>query len=138
MRQSLQYSNAREEFQAVWLPNISTSGLDRLIELLSARSPLLIAGMFTRAMPMGCLASHIAWHHPVTEHKHEDAGICWLSRVAKLNPATSRVILEWDHGGIHDFDLLDDLVSLCQSEREARLTKLCEQLTYDAPTACYA
>jgi len=27
----------------------------------------LIHGSFSRAMPIGCLATHIAWHHPATE-----------------------------------------------------------------------
>ena len=79
----------------MWLPNITDAGLDRLIELLEKGSPLLIHGCFT-AVPMGCLATHAAWHHPRTAHLTLDAGITWLHRVAGLNPATSHVIREWD------------------------------------------
>jgi hypothetical protein len=130
------YSNAREEFQAVWLPNITDSGLYRLIDLLNTRSPLLIHGAFTKALPMGCLASHVAWHHPRTEHKHEDAGICWLSRVAKLNPATSKVLLQWDREGLQDRQLVAELLELCRQERSDRLTQLCERLTFEEPSVC--
>src|SRR6516225_6626879 len=87
------------ELNAIWLPNITDEGLDRLIELLESDSPLLIHGSFTRAVPMGCLATHAAWHHPRTRHLTVEAGVTWLNRVAGLNPATSRVIREWDARG---------------------------------------
>jgi hypothetical protein len=137
MKFTASYSNAREEFQAAWLPNITDSGLDRLIDLLSSRSPLLIHGAFTKALPMGCLASQIAWHHPRTEHKHEDAGICWLARIAKLNPATSAVLLQWDHRGLQDRELVADLIALCRQEQADRLTKLCERLTFEERPVCH-
>ena len=54
------------ELRSAWLPHITEAGLDRLVDLLEKSSPLLIHGCFTRAMPMGCLATHIAWHHPRT------------------------------------------------------------------------
>ena len=73
------------EFRASWLPHVSDDGLNRLIELLDKASPMLIHGAFTRAVPQGCLATHIAWNHPQTcRHQHE-AGVMWLSRVAKLS-----------------------------------------------------
>ena len=87
------------ELHSMWLPNITDAGLDRLIELLETASPLLIHGCFTRSLPMGCLATHAAWHHPRTTHLNHDAGIRWLHTIAGLNPATSRVIHDWDRCG---------------------------------------
>src|SRR5712691_5323564 len=84
------------ELQTAWFPNMTDAGLDRLIELLEKGSPLLIHGCFAKAATMGCLATHIAWHHPKTEHLNIEAGIAWLTCVAGLNPATSSVIREWD------------------------------------------
>ena len=80
------------ELQGAWLPNMTDAGLDRLVDLLEKGSPFLVHGCFTRAVPMGCLASHLAWHHPETAHLTLDAGITWLHRVAGLNPATSEVL----------------------------------------------
>ena len=94
-----------------WLPNLTDAGLDRLIDLLEKGSPLLIHGCFTRAVPMGCLATHVAWHHPRTPHLTLDAGITWLHHVAGLNPATSHVLREWDRRGAHDLDLRADLAA---------------------------
>src|SRR6516225_8596714 len=85
-----------QELQTSWLPNITDAGLDRLIDLLEKGSPLLVHGCFTRAVPMGCLATHAGWNHPRTAHLTLDAGITWLHHVAGLNPATSHVIREWD------------------------------------------
>ena len=68
------------EFRTAWLPNVSDNGLGRLIELLESGSPLLIRGAFTKACAMGCLASHIAWNHPATEHLSDDAGVRWLTK----------------------------------------------------------
>ena len=76
------------ELRSAWLPNITDAGLDRLLELLDRSSPLLISGCFTRAIPMGCLASQAAWNHPATAHLNVEAGITWLHQVAGLNPAT--------------------------------------------------
>src|SRR5437867_9811999 len=104
------------ELQTSWLPNISDNGLNRLIEMLEQGSPLLIHGCFTRAMPMGCLATHAAWHHPRTVHLATDAGILWLHRVAGLNPATSHVIREWDTRGAQDWELRADLLHLLKEE----------------------
>jgi hypothetical protein len=110
----------RREFQTSWLPNISSSGRKRLIELLEKSSPLLIHGSFTRVLPMGCLATHVGWNHPQTAHLTLDAGICWLNHVAGLNPATSHVIREWDRVGDNDYELRDDILALlkgCEPQR---------------------
>ncbi len=108
------------ELKTAWLPNVTDSGLDSLVDLLEHNSPLLIHGSFTRALPMGCLATHIAWHHPKTEHLSLDAGICWLNRVAGLNPATSRVIREWDDCATFDYEVRQELLHLLREERESR------------------
>jgi len=111
------------ELRALWLPNITASGLDRLIELLEQGSPLLVHGCFTRALPMGCLATHAAWHHPQTEHLTVDAGINWLHSVAGLNPATSSVIREWDLAGPQGLEVRFELLQLLKEERQARTPK---------------
>ena len=108
------------EFQTAWLPHVSTEGLDRLIDLLSKASPMLIHGAFTRAVPMGCLASHIAWNHEKTAHLHNEAGVMWLCRVAKLNPATSSLVIAWDRAGVGDFELRTSLLSSCHDEKTRR------------------
>jgi hypothetical protein len=108
------------ELQTSWLPNLTDPGLNRLIELLEKSSPLLIHGCFTRALPMGCLATHAAWHHPRTAHLTMDAGINWLHYVAGLNPATSLVIKEWDRRGAQDWELRADLLAAFRQERAAR------------------
>ena len=109
-----------QELRSSWLPNISDAGLDRLIELLEKGSPLLIHGSFTRAVPMGCLATQVAWHHPVTAHLTLDAGICWLHHVAGLNPATSHVIREWDRCGVSDYELRETLLVEFKEHRKTR------------------
>ncbi len=108
------------EFRSHWLPHVTDEGLSRLVSLLESASPLLIHGMFTRALPMGCLASHIAWNHPETKDLNEEAGVCWLTRVAGLNPATSAVILEWDQTGIYNWDLRIALLEACRAEQFTR------------------
>ena len=108
------------ELRSSWLPNITDAGLDRLIELLEKGSPLLIHGCFTRAVPMGCLATHAAWNHPQTAHLTADAGINWLHRVAGLNPATSYVIREWDCRGSQNWEVRSELVAVFRDERERR------------------
>ena len=108
------------ELRTAWLPHITDTGLDRIVELLEKGSPLLIHGCFTRAVPMGCLATHIAWHHPRTRHLTLDAGITWLHHVAELNPATSHVLREWDRRGVHDLELRAELLAVLQQERRAR------------------
>jgi hypothetical protein len=111
------------ELHTSWLPNISAAGLDRLIDLLEKGSPLLIHGSFTRVLPMGCLATHIAWNHPDTAHLTMDAGICWLNHVAGLNPATSHVIREWDRVGEDDLELRQDLLTAMKEYRAHDTTK---------------
>jgi hypothetical protein len=108
------------EFRTAWLPHVSDEGLARLTDLLEKASPLLIHGAFTRAVPMGCLASHIGWNHAQTCHHHHEAGVMWLSRVAKLNPATSTLILAWDRAGVADFELRSHLLSACREEAVRR------------------
>jgi hypothetical protein len=108
------------ELKSSWMPNITVTGLDRLVELLEKGSPMLIHGSFTRAVPMGCLATHIAWHHPRTQNMTLDAGICWLNHVAGLNPATSLVIREWDRCADCDFEIRAELAAIFRQEREAR------------------
>jgi hypothetical protein len=108
------------ELQSRWFPNLTDAGLDRLIHLLDTDSPLLIHGCFTRATPMGCLATHAAWHHPRTEHLTQEAGIAWLTRVAGLNPATSLVIREWDSRAGSDWQARAEVLQLLRDERAAR------------------
>ena len=120
-----------DELRSAWLPNMSDSGLERLLSLLESGSPLLVHGCFTRAVPMGCLASHLAWHHPRTAHLTLDAGITWLHQVAHLNPATSQVLREWDRRGVRDLELRADLLAVLREEQRARrMTKESRQ----APT----
>lgn len=113
-----------EEFRTIWLPHVTDTGLMRLVDLLEKGSPLLIHGAFTRSMPMGCLATHIAWNHPRTARYQYEAGVQWLTKVAGLNPATSAVILAWDRNGVHDFELRNELLELCKSEREERAAEV--------------
>src|SRR5262245_60667059 len=108
------------ELRSSWLPNLTDAGLDRLIELLERGSPLLIHGCFTRSLPMGCLATHAAWHHPRTAHLTLDAGITWLHHVAGLNPATSHVIHAWDSKGAHDWPLRAEVIRVLKDGRRAR------------------
>ena len=110
------------ELRSAWLPHITNTGLDRLIDLLEKGSPLLIHGCFTRAVPMGCLASHVAWNHPQTSHLTLDAGLTWLHRIAGLNPATSVVLREWDRRGTRDLELCAELLAIFRTEREKRRT----------------
>ncbi len=108
------------ELRNDWLPNVSDSGLDRVIELLEKGSPLLLSGRFAGAVPTGCLATHIAWHHPKVAHRTEDAGVQWLTRIAGLNPATSRVIREWDSRCPQEWGFRNDLLTLFREERANR------------------
>ena len=41
----------------------------------------------------------------------------WLSRVAKLNPATSAVVLAWDRAGVGDYELRQSLLTACLEEK---------------------
>lgn len=120
-------ANPVAEFRAAWLPHVSDAGLGRVIELLEKASPLLIHGAFTRAVPMGCLASHIAWNHEETCRLQHDAGVVWLSRVAGLNPATSSVILAWDRAGVGDFELRAGLLAACREEQTRRAVAPCPE-----------
>lgn len=108
------------ELRTAWLPNITDQGIHRVIELLEKDSPLLIHGSFTRAVPQGCLATHVAWNHPRTAHLTLEAGITWLHRVAGLNPATSLVIREWDGSRHFDFEVRHALLTLFREERQQR------------------
>jgi hypothetical protein len=108
------------EFRMAWLPNITNQGLNHLVELLDKNSPLLIHGSFTRAVPQGCLATHIAWNHPCTTHLTQEAGITWLHNVAGLNPATSHVIREWDCSCNSDYEARAELLQMLCEERDRR------------------
>ena len=108
------------ELKNAWLPNITDCGLDHVIDLLEKGSPFLIHGSFTRSVPMGCLATQIAWNHPRTARHTLDAGICWLNGVAGLYPATSHVIREWDRCADADFEMRQDLLAMFLTERENR------------------
>src|SRR4051794_12406855 len=108
------------ELRSAWLPNVTDAGLDRIIDLLEKGSPLLIHGCFTRSVPMGCLATHVAWNHPRTNHLTVDAGLTWLHRVACLNPATSHVIKEWDARGAQDWETRAALLQELKDERTRR------------------
>jgi hypothetical protein len=108
------------EFRAAWLPHISDSGLNRIARMLENGDPMLIHGSFQAAPAAGCLASHIAWHHPRTRHLNEEAGVVWLAHVAHLNPATSFVIQDWDRLGHADWELRTGLISLCYEEISRR------------------
>jgi hypothetical protein len=108
------------EFRSAWLPNITDNGLSHLVVLLEKASPLLIHGSFTRALPQGCLATHIAWNHPCTTHLTQEAGVTWLNRVAGLNPATSHVIREWDRCRGNDFEVRAELLGLLREEQKRR------------------
>ena len=108
------------ELRTCWLPNTTDAGLDRLIELLEKGSPLLIHGSFSRAFPMGCLATHIAWNHPSTCSFTVDAGVQWLSRVAGLNPVSSHVIREWDQACEFDWLIRADLLEELKEHRKTR------------------
>jgi hypothetical protein len=112
--------NCVRELRSSWLPNITEAGLDRLIDLLEKGSPFLIHGCFTRAVPMGCLATHAAWNHPRTAHLTMDAGITWLHRVAGLNPATSYVIREWDCRGSQNWEVRSELLAIFREEHQRR------------------
>ncbi len=109
-----------QELRSRWLPHVTDAGLDRLIDLLEKGSPLLVHGRFTGAVPMGCLASHIGWHHPRVCHRTLDAGVLWLTRVAGLNPATSKVIRTWDSVGQQSYTLREELAVLFRAERSER------------------
>ena len=108
------------ELHSAWLPNMTDDGLNHLINLLDKASPLLIHGSFTRAVPQGCLATHIACNHPCTTHLTQEAGITWLHNVAGLNPATSHVIREWDRSRGNDFQIRAELLSLLRAEATRR------------------
>lgn len=108
------------ELRTAWLPNLTDAALNRLIELLETVSPYLTRGCFTRVPPMGCLATHAAWHHPQTCHLNLDAGLTWLHHIAKLNPGTSVVLQEWDQRGVHDLDLRSVLLRTFHQESERR------------------
>ncbi|MFO0865915.1 MAG: hypothetical protein U0744_14905 [Gemmataceae bacterium] len=107
------------ELRSSWLPNITDSALDRVIELLEQGSPYLIHGSFTRVPPMGCLATQVAWHHPQTNQYTLDAGIRWLS-IAGLNPATSVVLREWDRCGPMGIEYRHDLLAELKAHRSER------------------
>ena len=120
------------EFRADWLPHVTDDGLARLADLLGKASPLLIHGAFTKAVPMGCLASHVAWNHPATCRLQHEAGVVWLTKIAGLNPATSALVVAWDRDGQANVDLRSGLLAACLEE-QARRAEHAEHLE---PAAC--
>ncbi len=110
----------RNELHSAWLPNMTDEALERVIDLLEKDSPLLIRGSFTRAVPQGCLATQVAWHHPRTAHLTLDAGVTWLHHVAGLNPATSHVIREWDRSRFSTYEFRSELLTILKEHREGR------------------
>jgi hypothetical protein len=110
------------ELHEDWFPHMTDDGIRRLIALLENNSPYLVSGCFSKATPMGCLATQIAWHHPSTSSMTQDAGVIWLTRVARLNPATSCVIREWDSRGPRDWDLRSELLTALRAEDERRVS----------------
>ncbi|HTK74219.1 MAG TPA: hypothetical protein VL371_03115 [Gemmataceae bacterium] len=112
------------ELRTSWLPNVSDAGLERVIDLLEKGSPLLVSGRFTGAAAMGCLATHIGWHDTAVGHRSDDAGILWLTRVARLNPATSHVIREWDRHGPQEWTFRADVLALLREEQTRRSARL--------------
>ncbi len=117
------FQESIRELRSAWFPHITDSGLDRIIDMLEKDSPFLVHGSFLRLLPMGCLATHAGWHHPLTAHLTVDAGITWLHQVAGLNPATSHVLREWDERGPGDVEYRFDLLRLFKEERQARRRK---------------
>lgn len=109
-----------QELQTQWFPHMTDSGLDRIIELLEQASPLMLQGAFSRAVPMGCLATQAGWHHPRTTHLTSSAGITWLHAVVGLNPGLSAVIREWDAGGLQNLELRSEFLKLFREERGRR------------------
>jgi hypothetical protein len=122
------------ELQESWFPNITDRGLDRLVELLEKDSPYLIHGCFTRSVPMGCLATHAAWHHPITAHLTQDAGISWLYQVAGLNPATSFVLRDWDRRGSQNWEMRAEMLAFLKSEQRRRQGIPAEPTAHTLPT----
>jgi hypothetical protein len=116
----MKYALCMQELRDRWFPAMTDAGLHRVIELLEKGSPLLIHGAFNRVVPMGCLATHVAWHHPSTCQWTMEAGIMWLSRVAGLNPATSHVIRAWDNSNAMDWEFRNQLLNEFKAERERR------------------
>ncbi len=117
---------ALAEFRTRWLPAATAAGLRRLVELLDRASPQLIHGSFSRCPSQGCLATHLAWHHPRTAGLTADAGIAWLTKIAGLNPATSQVVLNWDVAGVHGWELRHELLAECRAELDRRAEDLAE------------
>lgn len=112
-----------KELRENWFPHTTDAGLKRVISLLETASPLLIHGTFTKCLPMGCMATHIAWHHPITRELTHDAGIIWLSHIAGLNPATSSVIRAWDEGGLSNWTVRNAILDTCLIESRERATR---------------
>jgi hypothetical protein len=112
--------SAIQEFSLAWLPQMTNKGITRLLELLESASPYLIHGRFGQSSLQGCLATHIAWNHPKTAFLRDEAGICWLTKIARLNPATSHLVVAWDEAGLANLELRFGLIEACYREQEDR------------------
>ncbi len=110
------------EFRSLWLPQMSTSGLRKLIQLLQENSPGLVHGAFTDYQGGGCLATHAGWNHPATAGSGPSAGTEWLL-LLKNAGSLSRVICEWDMVRPYDTrypECRQHLLALLREELAAR------------------
>ena len=114
-------SRVVEELRRSWLPNMTDSGLMRVIELLEKGSPILIQGDWCHGPVMGCLASHAAWHHPMTMRLGADAGGVWLAFIVGIDPRESQVLQSWDCSAPHDWQTRAELCAIFREELESRM-----------------
>src|SRR5262249_22828962 len=119
-RRAMLSQGCLHELRTTWLPKMTDARPDRLGGMLGSGSPPLGHRPFTRAVPMGCLATHVAWTHPRTGRLTHDAGVVWLSKVAGLNPATSHVVRAWDLAGPSDLEVRGELLRLFREEQARR------------------
>jgi len=114
-----------EELRRSWLPNMTDGGLTRVIELLEKGSPILIQGDWCHGPVMGCLASHAAWHHPMTMRLGADAGGVWLAFIVGIDPRESQVLQSWDCSAPHDWQTRAELCAIFRDELVGRQDRFC-------------
>ena len=113
------------EFEQSWLPNLSDSGLKRLIVLLAEDSRLLINGSWLEDGARGCLATHAGWHHSRSGQYEEGGGEFWLGAVAGIQSAESLVIAEWDAAtGEKARGMRASVLDMLVGERERRTDRV--------------